>query len=343
MSIWVTLVGLIWLALRPQPVPATSLHHYEATRLSMACVYAIEVYGPDAAALPRIVEDAFDEVDRIDRLMSHYKADSPLSRLNREAAKRPVTVEPELFDFIAEALRYTRESDGAFDITVGPLMKAWGFFRGEGRVPSGGELAAARRHVGAGHLVLDSVAKTIGFDEPGVELDLGGIAKGYAVDRLVWLLKQRHITAALISAGGSTIYGLGAPPGRKGWDVTIQDPIDPRKTALTVTLKDRAVSVSGSAEKSFESGGVRYSHIMDPRSGVPVQGVLSVAVLTSTGTAGDALDNAFFVMGPERSRAYLNTLPGTEAFFFLPDAARGWKTVHLPSPRLRQAGLTGQR
>jgi thiamine biosynthesis lipoprotein len=272
-------------------------------------------------------------VDRIDRLMSHYKADSPLSRINREAAQQPVKVEPELFDFIAEAVRYSRESDGAFDITVGPLMKAWGFFRGEGRLPASGELAEARRHVGAAHLVLNAAEKTIGFDAPGVELDLGGIAKGYAVDRVVELLKKRNIAAALVSAGGSTIYGLGAPPGRKGWDVTLQDPIDSRKTAMTVTLEDRALSVSGTSEKSFESGGVRYSHIMDPRSGLPVQGVLSVAVVTSTGTAGDALDNALFVMGPERSRAYLKTLPATEAMFFLPDAARGWKVARLSGPR----------
>jgi len=324
MRVSVTLCALCLAALPgEQPAP----YHYESTRLSMACVYAIEAYGPDATALPRIVEDAFDEVDRIDRLMSHYKADSPLSRINREAAGRPVKVEPELFDFIADAMRYNRESDGAFDITVGPLMKAWGFFRGEGRMPSDAELAAARRHVGPSHIVLDPTAKTIAFDEPGVELDLGGIAKGYAVDRVVALLKGRRIAAALVSSGGSTIYGLGAPPGREGWNVTIQDPIDARKEALTVTLKDRAVSVAGRSEKSFESGGVRYSHIMDPRTGWPVQGVLSVAVLANSGTAGDALDDALFVMGPERSRSYLKTRPGTEAFFFLPDARRGWTIV----------------
>ena len=328
-----TLFALGWLATGAQVLARQPLFHHEATRLSMACVYAIDAYGPDAAALPRIVEDAFDEVDRIDRLMSHYKADSPLSHLNRDAATNSVKVDAELFDFIAEAIRYSRESDGAFDITVGPLMKAWGFFRGEGRMPSDAELATARRHVGAAHLVLDPAAKTIRFDEPGVELDLGGIAKGYAVDRAVRLLKARHVAAALVSAGGSTIYALGAPPGRTGWDVAIQDPIDSRKTALTVTMKDRALSVSGSSEKSFESGGVRYSHIMDPRSGFPVQGVLSVAVLTTTGTAGDALDNAFFVLGQESSRVYLARLPGTEAFFFLPDAARGWTTVQLTGRR----------
>jgi thiamine biosynthesis lipoprotein len=327
MRVCVTLFTLACLVAPATASGRLPLYHHEATRLSMACVYAIEAYGLDAAALPRILDDAFDEVDRIDRLMSHYKADSPLSRLNREAARGPVAVEPELFDFIAEAMRYNRESAGAFDITVGPLMKAWGFFRGEGRLPSSAELAVARSHVGGAHLVLNPAERTIAFDETGVELDLGGIAKGYAVDRVVGLLRQRHVAAALVSAGGSTIYGLGAPPGRRGWDVTIQDPVDSRKAALTVTLKDRALSVSGSSEKSFESGGVRYSHIMDPRTGRPVQGVLSVAVLTTAGTAGDALDNALFVMGPERSRAYLKTLPETEAFFFLPDPARGWKMV----------------
>ena len=294
----------------------------------MGCVYAIEAYGTDRENLPRIVEQAFDEVDRIDRLMSHYRADSPLSLVNREAARHPVAVEQELFDFIVNAMRYSRDSDGAFDITVGPLMKTWGFFRGEGRVPADAELSAARRLVGSAHITLDARARTISFDEPGVELDLGGIAKGYAVDRVVAKLEQRQIVAALISAGGSTIYGLGAPPGLDGWAVAIQDPINPQRVATTVRLKDRALSVAGSSEKSFEAGGVRYSHIMDPRTGRPVQGVLSVAVVTSSGTAGDALDNALFVLGPERSQAYLSRLPGTEALFFLPDQARSWRLVH---------------
>ena len=294
----------------------------------MACLYAIEVYGSDADALPGLVEQAFDEVDRIDRLMSHYKADSPLSHINREAARGPVAVEAELLDFIADALRYTRESQGALDITVGPLMKVWGFFRGEGRLPSDAELTAARRHVGLEHVVLNREDRTIRFDEDGVELDLGGIAKGYAVDRAVRFLRERHVTAALVSAGGSTIYGLGAPPGHEAWTVSLQDPIDSRKTARVVQLRDRALSVAGSSGKSFESGGVRYSHIMDPRTGRPVQGVLSVAVLTDSGTAGDALDDAFFVLGPARSRKYLMQLSSTEVLFFLPDGSRRWTVVH---------------
>ena len=307
------------------------LHRYEATRVSMACVYAIEMYGPDASALPVIADAAFDEVDRIDRLMSHYKAESPLSQINREAAGRPVTVDKELFDFIADAMRYNRESRGAFDITVGPLMKAWGFFRGDGRVPSPSELNAVRRLVGPQNVVLDAANHAIRFAHPGVELDLGGIAKGYAVDRVVAGLKDRGIAAALVSAGGSTIYGLGAPPGTSAWDVAVQDPVDSRKSALTIRLRDRALSVAGSSEKSFEANGVTYSHIMDPRTGRPVQGMLSVAVLTTTGTAGDAFDDAFFVLGVRASRAYIQRLAKTEALFFIPDRQRVWTMVHLGS------------
>jgi len=146
------------------------------------------------------------------------------------------------------------------------------------------------------------------------------------------VLRRGGVDAALVSAGGSTIYGLGAPPGREAWDVDVEDPIDPDRVALTVALKDRALSVSGRSEKSFERDGVRYSHIMDPRTGRPVQGVLSVAVLAETGTAGDALDNAFFVQGVEGSRASIGRLPDTEALVFLPDRAARWTLVRLHGP-----------
>jgi len=294
----------------------------------MGCTYAIAAYGRDAQELPWIVDRALDEVDRIDRLMSHYRPESPLSRLNREAAGGPVEVEPELFDFIAECLRYGRDSLGAFDITVGPLMKAWGFFRGEGRVPGQPELSELRGRIGYQHVILDPKEKTVRFERPGVELDLGGIAKGYAVDRVVSLLKEHGVVVALVSAGGSTLYGLGAPPGGNGWEVKVRDPIDGRSVAFTARLRDRALSVSGSREKAFEIGGVTYSHVMDPGTGMPAQGVLGVAVLTGSGTAGDALDNAFYVQGPRKASEYLKRLPPTEALLFLADG-KEWKLVRL--------------
>src|SRR5262245_14834747 len=302
---------------------------YEDSRVSMGCVYTIVVYGRDPARLREAAAAALDEVDRIDRLMSHYKNDSELSRVNREAAKAPVKVDPELFDFIAECLRYSRESEGAFDITVGPLMKAWGFFRGEGRMPSEAELAEARSRVGYRRVILNQKEGTVFFDRAGVELDLGGIAKGYAVDRAVAVLKRYGVASALLSAGGSTIYALGAPPGKPAWEIEVQDPVERDKIATRVRLKDRALSVSGSYEKFFELNGARYSHVMDPRTGRPVQGVLSVAVVTDDGVSGDALDNVFYVLGAERGRASLNKFSASEVIFFLPDSRKKWKMVRI--------------
>ncbi|HET6897650.1 MAG TPA: FAD:protein FMN transferase, partial [Vicinamibacteria bacterium] len=157
-SAWVSpfLLCALGLAALGRAEPPRTLARHEASRISMACAYDILAYGEDGGALPGVVESAFDEVDRIDRLMSHYKPESPLSRLNREAASGPVRVEPELFDFIAESLRYSRESDGAFDVTVGPLMKTWGFFRGGGRLPTDAEIAEVRGRIGYAHVVLDA-------------------------------------------------------------------------------------------------------------------------------------------------------------------------------------------
>jgi thiamine biosynthesis lipoprotein len=310
---------------------APKTRRYEDSRVSMGCVYTIVVYGHDTARFREASAAALDEVDRIDRLMSHYKNDSELSRVNREAAKSPVKVDPELFDFVAECLRYSRESEGAFDITVGPLMKAWGFFRGEGRMPSEAEMAEALSRVGYGRVILNRKDGTIFFDRAGVEIDLGGIAKGYAVDRALAVLKRHGVTSALLSAGGSTIYALGAPPGKPAWEIEVQDPVEPDKIATRVRLKDRALSVSGSNEKFFELNGARYSHVMDPKTGRPVQGVLSVAVITDDGTSGDALDNVFYVSGVERGRALVNKFSASEVIFFLPDQDRKWKMTRIGS------------
>ena len=315
---------------RPSFDQSTSLAHVEVSRMSMACLYTIDAYArTNEPTLRATLESALDEVDRIDRLMSHYKPESPLSRVNREAARHPVVVDPELFGFIKQSLKYSSETGGAFDITVGPLMKAWGFFRGEGHMTSEADLAKVLKRVGSRHVVLNEDKQTIRFDVEGVELDLGGIAKGYAVDRAVAILRANHVDAALVSAGGSTIYALGAPPERIGWNVSIQDPTDASKVAREVTLVNRALSVAGSSEKSFEANGTRYSHIMDPSTGRPVQGVLSVAVVTNTGTNGDALDDALFVLGPTKSAEYLERHPGAEALFFVPDSSRGWTLVDL--------------
>jgi thiamine biosynthesis lipoprotein len=302
---------------------------HEESRVAMGCTATVRVCGADAGALAAFVREALDEIDRVDRLMSHYRGDSPLSRLNREAASGPVAVEPELLEFLAECLRWSRESDGAFDVTVGPLMKAWGFFRDDGRVPADDELRRALDVVGHRHVLLDREVGTVRFDRPGVELDLGGIAKGYAVDRVVELLRGRGVASALVNLGGSSVYGLGSPPGKERWDIGVQDPVRSDRVALTVPLSDRSLSVAGGYARFFEKDGVAYSHIMDPRTGRPVQGVLSVAVLGPSATEGDALDDVLFVDGTRRAAAMLKRHPSTEAVFFLPQPGKRWRLVRV--------------
>ena len=299
--------------------------------MTMGCTATVRVCGPDAAALPSIVGEALDEIDRVDRLMSNHRRDSALSRLNREAARGPVAVEPELLDFLAVCLRWSRESHGAFDVTVGPLMKAWGFFHDEGRVPGEDEVRRVLAVVGYRHVVLDRAAGTVRFDRPGVALDLGGIGKGYAVDRVVEGLRRRGVASALVNLGGSSVYGLGAPPGKDAWAVGIADPSRSTRIALTVSLRDRALSVAGGYERFFEKDGVTYSHIMDPLSGRPVQGILSVAVLSPRATDGDALDDVLFVRGVSKAAAFLNARHSTEVLFFLPKTGGGWTLVRLGS------------
>jgi thiamine biosynthesis lipoprotein len=349
MRVWTTTVAVIGAAIVSiaaawggDLAASARLARVEASRVSMGCVYAIEAYG-DPATLPAILEDALEEVERIDRLLSNYKRESPLSRVNREAARGPVAVDPELFDFFEASLRYSRESGGAFDITVGPLMKAWGFFEGDGRMPEPAQLADARRRVGFEHVILDPTRHTVRFDVDGLELDPGGIGKGYAIDRVVSLLRQRGVTTALVSAGGSTIAALGAPPDEEGWTVTLDDPLPPGTRAMTFTLRDRSLSIAGAAGKFFDEGGRRYTHIMDPRTGTPVSGVLTVAVVTATGIDGDAWDDAFFVLGVEKSREIVKTMRGVEAYFLLP-AGSGWKLERVTSVDSQSSGdpaLTG--
>jgi thiamine biosynthesis lipoprotein len=303
---------------------------HEESRMSMGSLYTVAAFGPNTPKVPDLITQALDEVDRIDKLMSHYKPDSQISKINLEGSKGPVVVDQELFDLIAESVRYSRDSDGAFDITVGPLMKAWGFFMGDGKLAPDAELEKIKPRIGYQHIIMDAAARSIRFDVTGAELDLGGIAKGYAVDRAVRILRAGGVANALISAGGSTVYGMGAPPGSNAWAVDIQDPLDSKKVARKVMLRDRALSISGSSEKFFEAGGVRYSHIMDPRTLKPVQGILTVAVLTTTGTIGDALDNVFFVQGIDQARASLpRHPPGTEAMFFVPEGEGKWTVVSV--------------
>ncbi len=292
-QIAVVLFGLGLPALRAQ-----ELLRLEASLDAMGTTFTVALYGEDRERMEAAVEAAFGELRRLDRMLSNYRPASEWSRMNREAAERPVRVSRELFDLLAACLEYSRASEGTFDISVGPLMKVWGFYRGTGRLPAREEVAAALAKVGYDKILLDAENQTVRFAQPGVELDPGGIGKGYAVDRMVAILKENGIRSALVSASGSSIYGLGAPAGEaEGWEVRIRHPKDETRTVETLRLKDQSLSTSGSYEKFFVAEGKIYSHIMDPRTGYPAGGMLAVSVLAPKTLDSEAWTKPFFVLG----------------------------------------------
>lgn len=311
---------------------ADSLVRFEASHRAMGTVFTVVVYGSNSDYLEEVTNQVFQEIDRLDDQMSNYKPESELSSINREAARHAVVVEPGLFNLIRDSLEYSSESGGDFDITVGPLMKSWGFFRGQGRLPSKSELAQVRKRIGYQHVKLDASARTIRFDMPGIEIDLGAIAKGYSVDRAVEILRDNGIEAALISSGTSSIYALGSPPGEHGWQISVRDPLDETKAACVLKLQDLSLSVSGSYEKFFKVGGKTYAHIMDPHTGMPVVNMLSTTVVSPSATDSDALSTSFFVEGPDAARHYLDHHPNLTAVFFLPGQGRhAFERVDLKS------------
>ena len=210
-------------------------------------------------------------------MLSHYRPESEWSEVNRHAAERAVQVPQELFDLVSISLEYSRRSEGAFDITVGPLMRVWDFQDGTGRLAPDHAIQDARTRVGYSHVVLDAAHRSIRFDRPGVELDPGGIGKGYAVDRMIEVLKERGIDRALVSAAGSSIYALGTPPGEDGWPVAIGGPVAGSSEGRLL-LKNESLSTSGSSGKFFRADGRTYGHILDPRTGYPAGGFLAVVV-----------------------------------------------------------------
>ena len=312
---------------------AERLIRYEASHPAMGTVFTLVVYGPDREYLAEVASEVFDGIDQLDGQMSNYQPTSELSRINREAARGPVLVEPQLFRLIQDSVRTSAETGGAFDITVGPLMKTWGFFRGRGRLPAPAEIAAALKHVGYRNLELNTAERTLRFQRGGMEIDLGGIAKGYAVDQAVEILRSRGIRSALVSSGTSSAYALGSPPGERGWQITVRSPYDARKAADIVRLRNFSLSISGDYERFFRIGGKLYCHIMDPRTGRPVENMLATVVLAARCTETDALSTAFFVMGVEGSRRYLATRPNLVGILYQPTgAARAFRRVVLRSP-----------
>jgi FAD:protein FMN transferase len=279
-------------------VTAAAAQRMERSTDAMGGTFSVVLYGSDEGSMNRAIDAAFAEAHRLDALLSNYRPESEWSRINREAATHPVAVSPELFRLLSDCIGYSRASEGTFDLTVGPLMRAWGFFGGERHVPSPDQMREALELVGYQHVQLNARKRTVRFDHPGATIDPGGVGKGYAVDRMVEILRARGFRNALVAASGSSIFGLGNPPDEPGgWSISIADPWDHRRNAGQVFLKDMSLSTSGSYEKSFRVRGHRYSHIMDPRRGVPAESAVQVTVIAPRTIESEVWAKPYFIQG----------------------------------------------
>jgi len=292
----------------------------ESIRLAhraMATEFEIIAYPRSAEESPRslipILEEAFLAIDRVEELFSTWRTQSQASYVNNNAAERPVPVTPEFFDLVAKVKDYWERTDGAFDITVGPLMEVWGRYEDQEAVPSSGELERIVNAIGMDKVILDEEERTIAFTSADVRLDFGGIGKGYAVDKAGEVLEEYGVDAALIHGGTSSFLAMGAPPGRDAWRVSIRHPYSPDDTIDVVELRDESLGASGSFLNLMRAGEEEVSDIVDPRTGQPVREMLTVSVVGSNGTQTDILATAFMVMGPEAIRAYCEANPGVRA------------------------------
>ena len=293
----------------------------------------VELWADDAAAANKAIDAVMAEMMTIDRDMSTYKPESEVSRVNRDAATAPMVISPALFGLLSTALEFSRITGGAFDITYASVGFMYDFH--SHKKPTDAEIQSALPAVNYHHVVLDPQNSTVFFTQPGVRIDLGGIGKGYAVDRGIEILKSLGVDHALVTAGGdSRIIGdrFGKP-----WIVGIRHPDDKNRVIAKIPLVDTAMSTSGDYERYFDEDGVRYHHIIDPRTGKSASKVRSATILASTATRTDGLSKTAFVLGAEEAMKIYETLDDVDAILVTPDGrvlySKGIEPARPSSPK----------
>ena len=303
-----------FLSLRQSRVAPTEECWLHVNRTAMACRFEVTLSISTQNGVS-LASEALDQVEEIEKQLSVFKEESAISLLNRTAASRAVRVDQPLFDLLSLCKELHDQTEGAFDITSGPLTRCWGFLKREGRLPSNSEIENARSLVGSDKLVLDAASSAVQFKQPGVEINLGSIGKGYALDVVGEHFKQVN-EPALLSAGASSFLATGS------WLVGVRHPRAKHKRLATVRLRHCAMSTSGSEEQFFETGGRRFGHIIDSRTGWPADKVTSVTIVADSAARSDALATAFFVGGRELAERYCEKHRDVLAIMLEADAQR---------------------
>lgn len=306
----------IWLAAgRKRSAGAGDLHR--EVRLLMDTGVEIVLLADSPTEAGQISDQVFDEMERLESRFSRSLAGSEISSLNHQAGKGPVAVSPETIDLLEQARHYSDLSKGAFDPTIAPLLDRWGFPEGNYRVPADSEIKALLPLVDYTLVAIDRPRQQASLLAEGVCLDVGGIAKGYIIDRGVDRLRQAGVSHGFIDAGGD--IGIAGPrPGGEPWRIGIRHPRQEEKMLAVIPLSSGAIATSGDYERMFEQGGQRYHHILDPDTGYPANRLISATVIAPTATEADALSTAVFVLGPEQGLKLVESLSGVEAILVTP-------------------------
>lgn len=285
------------------------------TQVVMGTLVDITVTAPDEERAQAAITQAFDEMSRIEQLMSTYLPDSEISRINRAAGKEAVPVSPEVEEVIREGLFWSAQSDGAFDLSVEPLVQLWNLDGEKEVIPAAATLEKTAALVNYKDIELKD--HTVRLSRAGMAINVGGLAKGYAVDRAVSLLRSR-VSGGIVNAGGD-LYAFGQKSKTASWHIGLQHPRKPQELLAAFALKNQAVATSGDYQRYFIKDGIRYHHIFDPKTGRPARQMISATIIAHEVMEADALATAVFVMGPSQGIAWVDSLENVEAMLVLED------------------------